>query len=70
MAKVIEFYAREDWKPNRESVAEGQPAKVIMFPEYEKQKSCLGRGGTFLGIGPVAGSWWAAVGLEQSNEFE
>lgn len=69
MAKVIEFYEREDWKPNRESVAEGQLAKVIMFPEYEKPKTCLGRG-TFLRGGPVAGSWWAAVGLEQSNEFE
>lgn len=32
MAKVIEFYKREDWKAERESIPEGQLAKVIMFP--------------------------------------
>ena len=38
MAKVIEFYEREDWKPNRESVSEGQLAKVIMFPDTRSKK--------------------------------
>jgi hypothetical protein len=38
MAKVIEFHERDDWKPNRESVPEGQLAKVIMFPDMNSKK--------------------------------
>jgi hypothetical protein len=32
VAKVIEFYKREDWKPDRGAIPEGQLAKIIMFP--------------------------------------
>ena len=32
VAKVIEFYKREDWKPERDSIPEGKLAKVLMFP--------------------------------------
>jgi hypothetical protein len=32
VAKVIEFYKREDWKQEHESRPEGQLAKVLMFP--------------------------------------
>jgi hypothetical protein len=39
VAKVIEFYKREDWKPKRESIPEGQLAKVIMFPNTTIKKS-------------------------------
>jgi hypothetical protein len=52
MAKVIEFYEREDWKPNCESVPEGQLAKVIMFPDTRSKKTCLGQGGTFCASAP------------------
>jgi hypothetical protein len=39
VAKVIEFYKREDWKRERESIPEGQLAKVIMFPDTRSTKS-------------------------------
>ncbi|MGB8771204.1 MAG: hypothetical protein WCC92_16410 [Candidatus Korobacteraceae bacterium] len=37
MAKVIEFYKRQDWKPKRESVSAGQHAKGNHVP-YDKQE--------------------------------
>jgi hypothetical protein len=39
MAKVIEFYKPEDRKLNRESVPEGQLAKVIIFPDTRSKQS-------------------------------
>jgi hypothetical protein len=39
VAKVIEFCKREDWKPKRGAIREGQLAKVIMFPDRTTKKS-------------------------------
>ena len=39
MAKVIEFYKRQDWKPKREWVPAGQHAKVIMLPTTNKKSA-------------------------------
>jgi len=39
MAKVIELYERQDWKPRSEWVPVRHNAKVIMFPTQSKKSA-------------------------------